>query len=592
MKFVLKNEWTAMALSTFNPKPWIVSSFFFHDRGTREQKSLDGFLRTFIHDILSHRMELFPYLEPILSDAIAAKGPKIEGSLLNAPVAQTVWDWQRLFGAITTLERTVNTDLNLCLFVDALDEHDGPHKDLLKAFEVLESLSNNKLIRLRICAASRPENLFRTQFAAYPNLAIQDYTIQDIRAFTQGRLMGATRHILSPESKKELDNLSNEIIARANGVFLWVSLVVKELSEDIEDGYTVSEMAEVLADIPDDLRDLYSRALRRTKRVPRSQFRSKTRKSIVDMESYIMFQLVLRAEPPMSLSTLLSAAKSLVSGEVTFEIDSLSRTQQEYRLNNFSCGLLESKNDVVQFIHQTTKVFMQDDGHMVIQDKVDSSKLENGDCLILGLAIQHLGGFSDDPECMGDELIPLTYLVRYAQAINGSPENVSRKYGNLLESQLMGMSSACRTEALSRISSRYLTQAEVVFRQDQNSYFQLLSLLSLLGCHGILQQYLSGSLYRLPEVDAIAGISLLDTAFLATTETDAEEVVTAALLVSHVIFRCCFGDGGSRIGDQGISAKQAPHFFHFIHRSSVPSTWSSSCITMFRKTLHLSSQVG
>src|SRR5436190_1493865 len=79
----------------------------------------------------------------------------------------TTQQHQALFGtpkieeALIAIATQTSVKVNLCLFIDALDEHGGNHRDLLRILNRLVDSTNNKLFRLRLCLASRPQNVFR-----------------------------------------------------------------------------------------------------------------------------------------------------------------------------------------------------------------------------------------------------------------------------------------------------------------------------------------------------------------------------------------------------------------------------------------------
>ncbi|KAF2026827.1 hypothetical protein EK21DRAFT_92075 [Setomelanomma holmii] len=62
---------------------------------------------------------------------------------------------------------------------------------------------------------------------------------------------------------KDTNEIVREIQAKAEGVFLWVRLVVETLVSGLEDGDSVSELRKKLQMIPGDLRALYGRMMDR-----------------------------------------------------------------------------------------------------------------------------------------------------------------------------------------------------------------------------------------------------------------------------------------------------------------------------------------
>ncbi|OCL14829.1 hypothetical protein AOQ84DRAFT_276616, partial [Glonium stellatum] len=79
---------------------------------------------------------------------------------------------------------------------------------------------------LRICLASQPENVFKDAFQSCPGFAIHEFTTGDIRAYAEGRMQEELNRDLTEEGEVELNELIENVIERAQGVFLWVRLVI------------------------------------------------------------------------------------------------------------------------------------------------------------------------------------------------------------------------------------------------------------------------------------------------------------------------------------------------------------------------------
>jgi hypothetical protein len=66
---------------------------------------------------------------------------------------------------------------------------------------------------------------------------------------------------LSDEQPTEASKLVTEIVTKADGVFLWVKLVVRSLLEGIGNGDSISELGTRLQELPSDLAKLYAHML-------------------------------------------------------------------------------------------------------------------------------------------------------------------------------------------------------------------------------------------------------------------------------------------------------------------------------------------
>jgi hypothetical protein len=62
---------------------------------------------------------------------------------------------------------------------------------------------------------------------------------------------------LSKENPIEASSLVTEIVTKADGVFLWVRIVVRSLLEGMSYGDSIDELQSRLAELPSDLTKLY-----------------------------------------------------------------------------------------------------------------------------------------------------------------------------------------------------------------------------------------------------------------------------------------------------------------------------------------------
>jgi hypothetical protein len=128
------------------------------------------------------------------------------------------------------LIRLATDRFKLCLFIDSLDEYDGDCKaiaDLLK--DVALSLY------IKVCVSSRLWLVFEEAFENRVGLCLQDLTYTDIRNYVRGTLEANKKmEQLAVSNPEHATALVSEIVTKANGVFLWVRLVVWSLLDGFE----------------------------------------------------------------------------------------------------------------------------------------------------------------------------------------------------------------------------------------------------------------------------------------------------------------------------------------------------------------------
>jgi hypothetical protein len=181
MKYAMTHKYTKRLLSKYSSKNWTTVGYFFYDRGASIQKTIWGFVGETLHQILEYRKDLFHLIIPVVT-----RLPDPEDL---PPTAQSdIWTVPDIVETLMLIGTNTTSELNLCVFVDALDEHDGDHNNLLSIVQELRKLIANDHFRLRLCVAGRPENKFKDAFHDCPGFAIHQHTMHDIKIYVQGRI--------------------------------------------------------------------------------------------------------------------------------------------------------------------------------------------------------------------------------------------------------------------------------------------------------------------------------------------------------------------------------------------------------------------
>lgn len=141
--------------------------------------------------------------------------------------------------------------LKLAIFIDGIDELEGDHRDLCL---FLRSLASH-LVKLII--SSRLLNACLETLLGFPTMRLQDLTRRDMEAFIHGEF---SNHHLMVRLKQQFPESAPQLAAdvgnKAEGVFLWVKLVVRLVIEGLEDGDDLPELQTKLTVLPSGLRTL------------------------------------------------------------------------------------------------------------------------------------------------------------------------------------------------------------------------------------------------------------------------------------------------------------------------------------------------
>lgn len=241
-------QWSQQA--NHNGMTVCIATFFFWNSGTSMQKSQSGLLRSLLFQILGQYPNLLPTVFPV------RWAKRYSGSLdLAQQIIPESWSLRELEDGFDRLIRQTEFPLKLCLFIDGLDEFDGDMDKLCMLFRDA-SLSNPE--RIKMCLSSRPWVQFQTCFEGCASLRLQDLTFSDISMYIRDnfRQNQAFRR-LETQDAESTSALMREIVDRADGVFLWVEVVVKQLLRGANNRDSISQLWKRLNSFPRELYPLY-----------------------------------------------------------------------------------------------------------------------------------------------------------------------------------------------------------------------------------------------------------------------------------------------------------------------------------------------
>jgi hypothetical protein len=238
MKFLIDHDRTRDLLNEWALNCSVYAHFIWNS-GTQPQRSILGLLRSLLFQIV----EKNDYIASLQTPNIMSK--------------RNPADWSRV-DLETTLLRTLREHGGgSCIFIDGLDEidpRDGPF-DLLNLVEQISSLSN-----IKICVSSRGENAFKMRLGSCPKLRLQDLTKLDVEVYAKDFVKNKCSFDLSGIDER---GFIEEIVTKANGVFLWVSLALKSLQRGVTNGDDPAKLMERLHKLPSELEKLYEEMLKR-----------------------------------------------------------------------------------------------------------------------------------------------------------------------------------------------------------------------------------------------------------------------------------------------------------------------------------------
>jgi hypothetical protein len=237
MKFLAFNRLTVRFLNNWHSNARILTHFFWKP-GQLLQRNVQGMTLSLLYQVLDG--------QPDLGRKLWETQPVIRHKRHSSD-----WSLDELSEALVlALENSTGV---FYIFLDGLDEA----KDLehLPWPDWSDSRVIHKLLKMKnliLCASSREEQAFCSFFKGASRLRIHQLNNYDITQFVRERLD------ICGLNCRDRDSLVPKIVQRAEGVFLWVVLVVDSLNRAIRQSYTTVEMFEErLRQTPSDLTKLY-----------------------------------------------------------------------------------------------------------------------------------------------------------------------------------------------------------------------------------------------------------------------------------------------------------------------------------------------
>lgn len=236
-------------LPNLGEKELVQASFFFWRPGSSLQNTLSGLYRSILYDILKACPELIPKALPRFWN-LAKSSPAHTQSLINFSTT----DIDVALSSLLQSEHLYARN-RLCLFIDGLDEYAesgiADYRTLVDLLNKWTRLSNGGL---KICVSSREENAFMNGFDEEQRMRLHQLTWLDMVRYTRELL----EHVGDEEV---LSDLSRQIPQKADGIFLWTTLVVRAIRKEIEAGSTREALVKVLEALPRGLEGLFKSIL-------------------------------------------------------------------------------------------------------------------------------------------------------------------------------------------------------------------------------------------------------------------------------------------------------------------------------------------
>jgi hypothetical protein len=256
MKFIAEHPKTAEILDgRASSGVCLIVSHYFWVAGTAMQRSQEGLLRSLLHQILSFQPALILIACP---------------RRWRMKTCAASWSAQELWTALRISIDHFPDDI--CFLIDGMDECQQSDVEQGKLVAALQALTTKP--GLKMVVSSRSWTVFMHALGVLDNrLTMDSVNEPDIAKYVIGRFADCEPSLvdidyrdickrdrgkaMKNEYHYDLHDLIQATVEKADGVFLWVALVMDRLVERLSAGQDVADLRTRLEDFPEELDDFF-----------------------------------------------------------------------------------------------------------------------------------------------------------------------------------------------------------------------------------------------------------------------------------------------------------------------------------------------
>ena len=335
MKYLSHHKSARSALQQWaDEKELITAAFYFWHAGTELQKSQEGLLQSLLHSILSQCPDIMPQVLRKRWEQCArtqsTSGP---------------WTRAELLKAFSNLSHQSRLNKRFCFFIDGLDEYDGDHSEIVDLVQGFAT-SND----IKVCLSSRPWNVFTRAFGwgSHPKFHLEDLTRRDIESYVQDMLGGNKlfRQLAAGKDSARCKRLEDAIVSRAQGVFLWVFLVVRSLIEGLTNADRIIDLERRLQSLPTDLEAYFRHMLENIE-------------DVYVQQTVQTFQIALQAVKPLNLMTyaMIDELEEFPRYAIELPVQQMTDTDVESRCQDMKLRINARCKDLLQITRKGFQKF-------------------------------------------------------------------------------------------------------------------------------------------------------------------------------------------------------------------------------------------
>jgi hypothetical protein len=240
MKFIAEEPYTMKGLERWaSPAKLCTATYYFWNQGYEIQKNQVGLFQSLLYQILKSAPGLIPL--------VCTERPNYEE-----------WDVEELKTIFKRVAAQTELEVRFCFFIDGLDEYNGPEEEVVEVLQFL-SMSNN----IKICASTRPRSVFERFFqASSRTFDIANFTKEDMKRHVRRELHGNENFQRLEKIDPSCGQIMTLIADLAQGVWLWVYLVTRDLKLAVNRDEGVPMLRKIIHQFPSDLEAYFERIIK------------------------------------------------------------------------------------------------------------------------------------------------------------------------------------------------------------------------------------------------------------------------------------------------------------------------------------------
>ncbi|KAF4448059.1 hypothetical protein F53441_8490 [Fusarium austroafricanum] len=222
---------------------YITAAFFFNGKGDEPEHSVVGLFRSLLYQLISQQPSFLQQFRKALGER-----NKSRETMMPAPISWEEAEIKTLFESVIMQQ----PNSRILIFIDALDECESRSiRDLAYFWRKITKSAYASGINLNIFLSSRHFPLVTVSDC--PEIVMEQHNSRDITTYLRQRIETA---ITGQES--QCQRLTDMILERSAGVFLWVVLVLDDLLQSLDEGKNIEYLTKRLGNLPQALETLFS----------------------------------------------------------------------------------------------------------------------------------------------------------------------------------------------------------------------------------------------------------------------------------------------------------------------------------------------